>query len=302
MKVKSKKTGYFQSHDLTRIYYEVRGEGEPVIWVYGIACLINHFHHQVIEFSEEFRSIIYDLRGHNKSSIPKDLKKMTVNNMAKDLVSLIDHLQIPKAHFVGHSFGVPILIDFSELAPTRIKSFTFINGFAKNPIQGMFGVNVADKLFQIGKGAHSLFPELWNPIWKLVVQNPITMAASGALGGFNLLKTEWKDIEIYSRAVSEMSLDMFIPLFEDMMHFNGESRACKIKAPTLVIAGDQDFVTPVWFQKELHAMIEGSKFMVVKNGSHCTQLDFPDLVNSRIRQHIRKATRTQAPKGSLDLK
>lgn len=289
MSLINKSRGTFQSYDGTQIYYEVRGDGSPVIWVYGIACLINHFHHQVTEFAKDHRSIIFDLRGHNRSKAPKDLSHMTVLDMAKDLVALLDHLKIEKAHFVGHSFGVPILINFSELAPERALSFTFINGFAKNPIQGMFGLDLPEKLFQLGKGAHTLVPEIWTPLWKSVVQSPLTMALSGILGGFNLTKTEWKDIEIYSRAVSEMSLEMFIPLFEDMMHFNGEEKAAKIQTPTLVMAGDKDFVTPLSFQKELHQFIKGSRYLVVENGSHCTQLDFPELVNSKIRSHIRRA-------------
>lgn len=289
MSLVSKSQGYFHSHDGARLYYEVRGEGTPIIWVYGIACLINHFHHQVHEFAKNHRSIIYDLRGHNRSEAPKNLANMTVQDMAKDLVSLLDHLKIEKAHFVGHSFGVPVLINFSDLAPDRALSYTFINGFAKNPIQGMFGLDLTEKLFQIGKGAHTLVPELWNPLWKTVVQSPLTMVVSGLIGGFNLAKTEWKDIEIYSKAVAEMSLEMFIPLFEDMMSFNGEKKAAKIKAPTLVLAGDKDFVTPLSFQKELHQFVRGSKYVVVENGSHCTQLDFPTLVNSKIQQHIKRA-------------
>ncbi len=289
MSLISKSRGTFETYDGTRLYYEVRGQGEPVVWVYGIACLINHFHHQVTDFAKDHQSIIFDLRGHNRSETPKDLSHMTVQDMARDLVSLLDHLKIEKAHFVGHSFGVPILINFSELAPDRALSFTFINGFAKNPIQGMFGLDLAEKLFQLGKGAHALVPEIWNPLWKKVTTNPLTMAVSGILGGFNLMKTEWKDIEIYSRAVSEMSLKMFIPLFEDMMSFNGEDKAAKIKTPTLVLAGDKDFVTPLSFQKELHQFIRGSRYIVVENGSHCTQLDFPALVNSKIRQHIKRS-------------
>lgn len=295
MNLVDKQQGYFQSHDGARLYYEIRGQGVPIIWVYGIACLINHYHHQVHEFAKTHRSIIYDLRGHNRSEAPKNLANMTVKDMAQDLVSLLDHLKIEKAHFVGHSFGVPVLINFSKMAPDRIQSFTFINGFAKNPIQGMFGLDVIEKIFQVAKGAHTLVPELWGPLWKAVVQSPVSMAVSGLMGGFNLAKTEWKDIEIYSRAVAEMSLEMFIPLFEDMMSFNGEKIAAKIRAPTLVIAGDKDFVTPLSFQKKLHELVKGSKYLVVENGSHCTQLDFPALVNSKIHQHIKRAESLGAP-------
>lgn len=281
-----KSTGYFPSYDGTEIYYEVRGKGEPTIWVYGIACLMNHWHHQLEHFSHNYQVVSFDLRGHNLSAIPADLKQMTVKSMAKDILALMDHLGIEKAHFAGHSFGVPVLIEFSDLAPERALSYTFINGFAKNPIQGMFGVDLVERLFKIGRFAHKNIPEIWTPLWKFSTQNPLSFIVTGALGGFNLRYTEWKDIEIYAKGTAEMSLDMFIPLFEDMMKFDGEDLARRIDKPTLVLAGAKDFVTPLSFQESMHRSIAGSRYVVVDKGSHCTQLDLPDIVNREIETTI----------------
>lgn len=277
-----KRTGYFKSFDGTEIYYEMRGHGEPTIWVYGIACLMNHWHHQLEFFSKSNTVVSFDLRGHNQSSIPKDLSQMTVKAMAQDLIALMDHLELKQAHLMGHSFGVPVLIEFSSMAPERALSYTFVNGFARNPIQGMFGVDLVEKLFKLGKIAHHSLPEIWNPIWKFSVLNPLSFLVTGALGGFNLKYTEWKDIEIYAKGASEMSLDMFIPLFEDMTKFNGEDLVQKITAPALILAGAKDFVTPLSFQESLHRKIKNSRYVVIEQGSHCTQLDLPDIVNAEI--------------------
>lgn len=289
MKLISKKTGHIRSFDGTEIYYEVRGEGDPIVFVYGIACLMNHFHHQIEHFSKTHQVITFDLRGHNRSQIPKDLKQMTVYAMAQDLLMLVEELQIKRAHFVGHSFGVPVLIEFSKLTRKHLWSLTFINGFAKNPIQGMFGLDFVEKFFAVAKSTYYSVPDLWNPVWKFSVQNPVAALVTGALGGFNLQRTEWKDIEIYARAVAQMSLDMFIPLFEDMMRFNDEAAVKRIQTATLVLAGAKDFVTPLHFQEQLHKFIHASRYVVLPEGSHCTQLDFPGEVNQHIRDHISQA-------------
>lgn len=283
-----KRTGNFESFDGTRIYFESRGEGTPVIFVYGIACLINHWHHQIEYFSQNHQVITFDLRGHNLSEIPKDLGAMTVNTMAKDIVALMDFLAIEKAHFVGHSFGVPVLIEFSSFAQDRALSFGFINGFARNPVQGMFGLDFVERFFVLGKSAHKNVPQLWNPLWKFAVRNPLSFLVTGAVGGFNLKFTEWKDIEIYARGVSQMSLDMFIPLFEDMMSFNGDDIIKSIQRPTLILAGAKDFVTPLSFQESMHQAISGSEYVVVQGGSHCTQLDFPEIVNAELTGNFKK--------------
>ena len=77
-----------------------------------------------------------------------------------------------------------------------------------------------------------------------------------------------------------------MPMFEDMMSFDGYAIAAKIELPTLIIAGDRDFVTPMKFQEELHESVKGSELIVVPYGSHCTQLDFPDYVNLRLEKHF----------------
>lgn len=281
-----KKSGSFTSFDGTKIHYEIRGKGDPIIFVYGIACLMNHYHHQITHFAKTHQVITFDLRGHNRSAIPTDLSTMTVHSMAEDLLGLVSHLKIKRAHFIGHSFGVPILIEFSQIGRKHSRSYTFINGFAKNPIQGMFGVDLAEKFFAFAKQTYKAVPFVWNPIWKFAVMNPFAAFAASLGGGFNLVHTEWKDIEIYAKCVSEMSLDMFIPLFEDMMKFDGTAVVKTITTPTLVMAGAKDSVTPLKFQEALHKSITASKYVVIPRGSHCTQLDFPRQVNRLIEEHI----------------
>jgi pimeloyl-ACP methyl ester carboxylesterase len=277
---------FFQSRDGTSLYYETHGTGEPIILVYGIACLINHFHHQIEHFSKTHQVIVPDLRGHNRSQVPRDLSTMKIEILAEDLLDLMNHLKIKKAHFVGHSFGVPLLLNLASKYPDRILSLAFINGFAKNPVQGMFGVDLAEKFFHFAKKTYGKVPFLWSPLWRLAIQTPVAQVAASLLGGFNIKKSEWKDVEIYSRAIAEMSLDMFLPLFEDMMSFNGESLAEKVRAKTLVLAGDSDFVTPLSYQLHLHELVRGSRYVVVPRGSHCTQLDFPKLVNTEIEKGL----------------
>ena len=277
-----KKTGTFSSFDGTNIYYEVRGDGEPVIFVYGIACLINHWHHQINYFSKSYQTIAFDLRGHHKSSIPIDEKNKTIACTSKDIVHLMDHLKIKKAHFAGHSFGVPVLLDFAANYPDRVKSIALVNGFASNPMNDAFGLGVVDKLYGFIQSQYSNNKLLFDLLWSSAINNPISMWLSGLAGGFNLKLTQFKDIEIYARGVSQISLEIFIPLFGDMMRFDGRRMCQQINSPVLVVGGDHDLVTPLKFQEELHSELKNSEYVVVPYGSHCSQLDFPDYLNLKL--------------------
>ncbi len=85
-----------------------------------------------------------------------------------------------------------------------------------------------------------------------------------------------------------MDLGAFIPLFENMMAYDGGSVLEKINIPTLIVGGKQDSVTPQEHQEKMHQAINGSEFMMVPYGSHCTQLDMPDLVNLRIEKFLHR--------------
>ncbi len=280
------RSGKFQSFDGTSIYYEVRGQGEPLLFIYGIACLINHWHFQIEHFSQNFQVIAFDLRGHHKSGIPEIRENLSLEAIAKDIPFLFRELGIRKAHFVAHSFGAQAMLKTYELTPELFRSMIFINGFAKNPIKGMFGLDVVEPFFQFTKQQYEKYPDFIDSAWKKVIENPLAILSSGLLGGFNLKLTQFKDIEIYARGVAQTSLSVFIPFFEQLMEFNGETVAETVRVPALVISGEKDMVTPLRFQEELHRLIRGSQFIRIPYGSHCTQLDFPDYTNLTIENFL----------------
>lgn len=279
-------TGNFESFDGTSIFYEIRGRGEPLVLIYGIACPINHWHHQIEYFSQRYQVITFDLRGHYKSNPVVDLRNLNIESLGKDIIGLMAHLGVDSAHFAGHSFGVPLLLHLFSVKPDLIKSMVFINGFAKNPIEGMFGLDVIAPFFYFIKNQYENQPDMWNTLWKLAVDNPITMYLTALAGGFNLKVTHFKDIEVYARGVARMNLEVFLTLFEELMRFDGESILSRIKVPVLVIAGEKDLVTPLRFQTHLHEKIKNSKLVIVPYGSHCTQLDFPDYSNLKIEKFL----------------
>lgn len=278
------------SFDKTPIYFETRGAGEAIIFIYGIGCLMNHWHHQIKFFSQNYQVITFDIRGHHQSNPLTSYENINIASVAKDIAVILDNLKVKQAHFVGHSFGAPVLFSTYDQFPELFKSITIINGFSKNPIKGMFGLDIVEPLFYYVKMQYEKSPDFFSKIWRLAVYNPISMRAAGLLGGFNNKLTHFKDIEVYARGVSELDLKVFISFFQDMMQFNGEKILEKISVPTLIISGENDNVTPKNFQEELTNKIKNSVFVSIPYGSHCTQLDFPDYVNLKIDSFLKTKT------------
>lgn len=281
-----KQTGYFKSFDGTNIYYEVRGNGKPLLFAYGIGCLINHWQYQLKEFSGGYKTVVFDYRGHHKSELPKDRQTMSVDSLARDVLALTRHLDIKTASFWGHSFGAQVLLRAYDLAPQYFHDLVFINGFASDPISEMFGNGIASQIFRYLKAGFDRAPETITYLWEKGVSNPFSIQLAAMLGGFNLQLTSIKDIEIYLRGVSALDMAAYLRLFQDMMDYDGRPVFERIKAPTLIISGKKDSVTPQKYQEDMHLRIKGSEFQLVPYGSHCTQLDMPDFVNLRIRKFL----------------
>ena len=281
-----KKLGFFKSHDDHLIYYETRGKGEPIVFVYGIACLMNHWNHQIDHFSKTNQVITFDLRGHHKTTKPSSGDSLSIEALGKDLKCLLQHLRISKAHFVGHSFGAQVILSGYQNHPEIFQSITFINGFATNPIKEMFGLGFVEKFYYFLKSSYSQNPTLWKNLWKLGVENPLAVPLTSIAGGFNLKLTSLKDIQVYVKGVANIDLDVFLSLFEELMSFDGNSILSNIDCPTLIIGGENDKVTPIKFQENMAKHIAHAEFMKVPYGSHCTQLDFPDYINLRYEKFL----------------
>jgi pimeloyl-ACP methyl ester carboxylesterase len=283
-----KKTGSFKSFDGTKIYYEVRGEGRPILLCYGIGCLINHWTHQIQHFSKNYQVIAFDYRAHQKSGIPSDNGQLTLDAHAQDIKGLLDHLEIPAASLWGHSWGVQVLVRTYDMYPEIFANTVFINGFVKNPIAGMFGNDYAGSAFRLFKSGYNQLPETLKYLWRMGLNNPLAVHLSALAGGFNINLTALKDIEIYSRGLTTMDLNAFITLFEVMMNYDGTPVLDRILTPTLIIGGKNDAVTPQEHQEDIHVRIKGSQFQMIPYGSHCTQLDMPDFVNAKIENFLIK--------------
>ncbi|MBX3020505.1 MAG: alpha/beta hydrolase [Bdellovibrionales bacterium] len=287
MNLVPKQTGTFRSFDGTRIYYEVRGEGFPIVLNYGIGCLVNHWRPQIKHFAQHYKVIAYDYRAHHRSEIPENREHLSIDAMAQDLKGLMDHLEIQKASLWGHSFGVQMLARHYDLYPEFAHSLVFVNGFVENPLHGMFGSpDLTSSAFQLFKSGYQMLPETLGFLWKTGIQSPLAIQLSALAGGFNLQLTSLKDIEIYARGIASMDLNAFIQLFESMLHYDGRPVLERIDVPTIIIAGKQDSVTPAKHQEEMHHLIKGSELFSVPYGSHCTQLDMPELVNLKIERFL----------------
>ena len=112
-----------------RLRYVDHGTGEPVVLVHGYGNTADIWadNRIVKDLSRNYRVIVFDLRGHGKSDKPHDPARYG-REMTLDVVRLLDHLGIQRAHIVGYSLGGHLVSQLLTLHPERFLSATLIAG------------------------------------------------------------------------------------------------------------------------------------------------------------------------------
>jgi pimeloyl-ACP methyl ester carboxylesterase len=103
-----------------QIYYEEYGEGQALIMILGIGQDTATWEFQISDFSKHFRLILLDNRDSGKSSSCSET--YTTETMARDILGLMDHLRIARAHLLGTSMGGMIAQQVALIAPERVIS------------------------------------------------------------------------------------------------------------------------------------------------------------------------------------
>ena len=279
--------GYIQSFDGTRLFYSVEGTGKPIIFCYGLVCSSLHWTYQISHFRKSHQAIWFDYRGHQNSDTPKDLKSLTLDTIARDMEILLQELGIKEAIFMGHSMGVNVVLEFYRRHPEKVLGMVLANGAATRPLETMFRHNSLQTGFQLVNKIYNQSPELVRKFWKIARTNPLTKTLI-TLGGFNPHLTPRYDIDLYIQQVTEMDPAILIHLIQNYQTYDAASWLHTVKIPTLVIAGEQDKLIPIEQQELLHQLIPGSQIEVIKHGSHCPQMDLPELVNLRIEKFMQE--------------
>jgi pimeloyl-ACP methyl ester carboxylesterase len=108
----------------TSLYYEVTGNGTPIVFLHGFTCDHRNWDPQVRYFSKKYKVITYDARGHGQSSMPDTIPY----SYADDLAALMDYLKIEKAVIVGHSMGGTPAFFYAFNHPERVLALVLAEG------------------------------------------------------------------------------------------------------------------------------------------------------------------------------
>lgn len=243
-----------------RIAFEVQGDGEEaLVFLPGLGLPGQAFSLVTPAFIDRFRVITVDPRGAGQSDKPDEPYTSAV--VAADLAAVLDAAEVEKAHIIGLSMGGMIGQTFALTAPQRVLSLVQLSTYAA--VDGWSGrcLRLRRKLIE----ELGLMAQL--DLSLLLVSCPKTVhRAEKLVEGFeSMLRADPPPVEGYLRQL------------DYCLAHDTTARLSEIAAPTLVVTGSDDILTPSHQGAALADGIPGALFRVVDDASHALVWEFPDL-------------------------
>lgn len=260
---------YATTDDGVKLYYEEVGAGTPLIFVHEFAADHRSWEAQMRHFGQRYRCITYSARGYPPSDVPEKAASYSQNRAADDILAVLDHLEIEKAHVVGLSMGGFATLHFGFRHPTRALSLVVAGvGYgAEKEQQSRFKAEVAVVAKSLLEEGMAAFAEKYaygptrvqfeNKDPRGFAEFKRALAAHSALGAAN----------------TQIGCQGERPSLYDLV---AEMRAMTV--PTLVLTGDEDWpcLAPALLMKR---EIPSAALAVMPNCGHTINLEEPDQFN-----------------------
>jgi len=240
-------------------------EKNPIVFIHGVG-LTKEIWEPQINFLKDYNTLTYDLLGHGKTLLNKS--KVSFEDFSKQLFKLINELNFKKIHLVGFSLGALIARHFASEYSGRLSSLI---------IHGSIYKRTEDQ--------------------KRVVKNRFEVAKTNRPGSKHSAIRRWlsedfikKNPGVYKKIYSNLEKNNpkdFLKCYEIFVNYiDDDSMLKKININTLITTGENDVGSTPEMSKNLSKMIQGSKFVEIKEGKHLCGIECANDVSITFKKFI----------------
>ena len=258
--------------DGTRIHYEVTGRigRTPVLMIQGLGASKNAWNLQRIAMATRFRIISFDNRGAGRSDKPTE--PFTLEQMADDAIAVLDAAGIETAHIVGASMGGVISQIVAVKYPQRVRSLTLVCTACRNHpwrqelLQSWAKTAEEKGMIEVGKEAAQwvMSPRSFRRL----------VPAFTWMGPLAALRPRHSFVS---------QIDAILNTREDLV-----DQLSTISAPTMVIVGNQDILTPRGDSEEIAERIPNSELVVISGAAHGLMMEHSSTFNKILIEFLQR--------------
>ncbi|MFW9804396.1 MAG: alpha/beta fold hydrolase [Candidatus Thorarchaeota archaeon] len=254
-----------------KIYYEIHGEGEPVIFGNGVFSNTLGWVNQLPAFSKEYQVILYDMRGQGQSDKPDSPYSFDIH--AEDQKALLDEIGISKVHHVGISYGAELGLVFALKYPNMLNSLVACSAVS-------YVGSLLSEMVQLWRYACNLGdPELF---YHATI--PLNF-------GEAFIQKNTIILEQAKERYAQLDYPPLVRLCDSFLMLNVTDQLPEIKTPTCIIGGEKDIIKPVYpYSHVIHDALPNSEMVIVEDSGHAVTFEKPEEFNSIVLEFLHKQT------------
>jgi 3-oxoadipate enol-lactonase len=257
-----------------RLYYEIIGEGEPLLLIPGLGATCRLWDPVIPDLARHFTLILLDNRdiGRSVSKARKPAPNLTY--LAADVAELMDELQLDRCHVMGVSLGGAIAQRFAVEHASRLDRLVLVSCTDRfSPYLWQIAGLLGQTLRRLPKEAFVRMLEVLGTAPQYLDENA-DLCEQRAVAKVRM-KIPARAIGNQMRALARSEMD----------YGTGQ-----ITAPTLVIAGEFDAIIPSCYAKQMADKIPGSRYVLIRGAGHNPLADFPERAAPWVVQFLKSTT------------
>jgi len=292
--------GHLVTDDGVQLLFQSFGppQGPVVVFANGIGVRYPGVVRQMVPLREAgFRVVCWDYRGMGHSVMPDPLTgDVSMQRHARDILAILEHLEITSAIFIGWSMGVQVSLEAIRLQPDRVGGFVALLGTYGRPFQTAFPAPVA-------RGIEGFFGFLnRNPA---LAQGALDLAVALPGLAFRVLSRALfvgsdADPEVFDanvRSVAGVEKRLYTRTLLALAGHDASDVLPLVRCPALIIAGERDHLTPPAVAMHMASTIPNAAYEEIKRGTHFAMIEQPELINSWLLQFARQVYRREDAAG-----
>ncbi len=248
--------------DGVNLYYEIHGDGFPLVMIQGLSENVYWWDSPVIDgLSKHLKTVIFDNRGVGRSD---DLVgDLTIESMAADALGLMDALNISQAHILGHSMGGMIAQELALKFPERVKKLVLCSTSCG------------------GSKAEPSSPETQKILTKLSFKGHTRRLVDEAMPHIFTKKFMDENPEFIEKKIDDLLIiptgpTTFKAQMGSWMRYNSYRKLKEMNIPTLIIHGKQDILVPPSNGDLLATKIPNAEIVYFDSNAHMIHTEEPD--------------------------
>ena len=239
------------------LYYEIHGEGKPLVLLNGIMMNTLSWAEHIPLLKDNYQIITYDMRDQGQSDRLEEGYQIGIH--AEDLKKLMDHLDIQKANIMGVSYGGQVALIFTLMSPEMVEKLVLSNT-AAHVDQYLLSMGQMWKRAAKLYDGEAFFDLALIPIYSRSFYNNNYDWLANRRGLFrDFLTKEW--------------FDGFIRLASSNEHYDLRGKISNIDKETLLIAAEEDIITPPEQMLEMNRAMKNSQFVSIPDTGHAAFLE-----------------------------